>query len=197
MARNRSPSESSCDGSRSQQSDASERSQEPEANGPTDSDETEREPHQVDVSPGSQESGEIEPSDASGERDRSEESEDDERSWNDWLANPEVFLDGHAQNNSNTESKRTETSPGERKSRGPLLPNSDADQTCRPVHLDRWNQHSGHFNCMIPVFIAIDEVTRLPIDLQVTERSRPYFDVVAAVRKGMHNKLDSRLKVSV
>ena len=40
-----------------------------------------------------------------------------------------------------------------------------------PVDLDRSKSNSCHFICMIPVFIAINEATPLPINPQATEKS--------------------------
>lgn len=78
---------------------------------------------------------------------------------------------------------------------GPLMPSGEEGQ-CKPVHLDCWNQYSCHYNCMVPVFIAIHEVTGLPTGSEVTDQATTYFSVIADVAAGMHKVLGKRLKVS-
>lgn len=77
----------------------------------------------------------------------------------------------------------------------PLSP--ACDTVCTPVHLDGWNNNSCHFNCMVPVFLVINQVTPLSTGSDVTEQARAYFSVIKDVDMGKHERIDSRVKVSV
>lgn len=81
-------------------------------------------------------------------------------------------------------------------STAPLTPAFD-DTVCTPVHLDGWNNNSCHFNCMVPVFLVINQVTPLSTGSDVTEQAKAYFSVIKDVDVGKHERIDSRVKVSV
>lgn len=79
---------------------------------------------------------------------------------------------------------------------GPLMPHDD-NGTCLPVHLDsRWS-NSCHFNCMIPVFIAIHQATPLGTGEEVTKQAQSYFKLVAEMDAGKTKKISRSLKVRV
>lgn len=201
MAHNGSPPETSDDGSRSQDSGEGERSAASDHSGRSQaSEDSGRSAGESEHAEASDHSGRFEASEDSG---RSSGAKDDGRSSTTSFCMPELNFfevdpkpcDGLQGLGANAEPNRTETSPGGSHSLGPLLPNCDVNNTCLPVYLDRGQRNSCHFNCMIPVFIAIDQVTPLPLGPEVTPKSSQYFGVVATVGEGMHQKLDSRLKV--
>lgn len=54
------------------------------------------------------------------------------------------------------------------------------------VHLAINKNFNSHWNCMLPVFIALLQARLLPDDDEVMEQARSYFGVIRAVADGMH-----------
>jgi len=77
---------------------------------------------------------------------------------------------------------------------GPLLPAKDEKQ-CPAVHLDAWVGNSCHFNSMLPVFVAINEVSPLDAVGPVTSQAHNYFKVVQDIAANRSTQMDKKLKV--
>ena len=76
---------------------------------------------------------------------------------------------------------------------GPLV-KDDRQIGTAGVHFDSWNNNS-YFNCMIPLFICIDQAITLPRGNEVTDQAREFFEIVVDLAKHKNRRLTSTLKV--
>lgn len=75
-----------------------------------------------------------------------------------------------------------------------LLQQKDSDFS---VHLDSNVENSCHWNCMIPVFVALIQADLLPEnDDQVTDQAGQYFCAVRRVASGMQSSMAKSVRVS-
>lgn len=62
------------------------------------------------------------------------------------------------------------------------------------VHLAIKKNLNSHWNCMLPVFIALLQARLLPEGDEVMEQARSYFGVIRAVADGMHAWMTRKCK---
>lgn len=74
-----------------------------------------------------------------------------------------------------------------------ILQQKDSDFS---VHLDSNVENSCHWNCMIPVFVALIQADLLPENDQVTDQAGRYFSAVRSVASGMQSRMTKLVKVS-
>lgn len=77
---------------------------------------------------------------------------------------------------------------------GPLV-KDDQQVGTGEVHLDSWNNNSCFFNCMIPLFISIEQTISLPRGDEVTHQAREFFGIIVDLAKKKDRRLASTLKV--
>lgn len=80
--------------------------------------------------------------------------------------------------------------------RGHLVVADKADGSS--INLDSWVANSCHWNCMVPVFIALGLLGLLPATGDVvTDQAKDYFSTVREVAEGMDEEMPKSLRVSV